>query len=559
MYLLKPHTFSLRLVSLAISCALIVFLYVPLTPQVAASGRNSVGDESSKSKNVSTVRHEKGQSSSKLIAVGDSAGRYASARRQRGRERYSNFVTPLKSGENKLFRYGLDRDKAPFAQRVDGTKGRFVNFSPDHFRLQISKGRRRGEVEFVRLSGEETITQFKTGMHHLVVRTRNQTDKEGKAGIKIDFQYKNQRSIMQINKGAKEQEFAPDAEKELRVMLAGVKKNRVLKRLMEDAQSFSEKSVLSGAISAIVSNSAAEDSLTCILDASQCLLSISAYVGSIGGLIAFCPETLGATCLAALLVHPVIGVYMAAQCTRSLQSCGIVPPPRPTRLQLQTACAEMGMYWISTFDICSETPPFVIDDPCAEFGWLSLGQRCISPIVIDIQGDGFGLTNAREGVAFDLDADGASERVAWTASGSDDAWLTLDRDHNGKIDDGRELFGNVTPQLPPPTGQTRNGFLALAEYDRREFGGNADGIIDRRDAVFSFLRLWQDKNHNGVSESEELHPLPELGVAVLELDYKKSKRSDQYGNLFRYRAKVKDVQGAQVGRWAWDVYLLTSH
>ena len=81
-------------------------------------------------------------------------------------------------------------------------------------------------------------------------------------------------------------------------------------------------------------------------------------------------------------------------------------------------------------------------------------------------------------------------------------------------------------------------------------------MIDERDSVFSSLLLWQDTNHNGVSEAGELRTLPARGPTLLELDYKESKRTDEHGNRFRYQAKVRDAKGAKVNRWAWDVFLI---
>lgn len=195
-----------------------------------------------------------------------------------------------------------------------------------------------------------------------------------------------------------------------------------------------------------------------------------------------------------------------------------------------------------------------------EFLWDSETCDCvptITPIIVDVDGDGYQMTNANDGVLFDMvGMDGVPEHISWTAAGTDEAFLGLDNNNNGQVDNGTELFGNFTAQPPPPAGVERNGFLALAEFDKQTVGGNDDGLITANDAVFGSLRLWQDLNHNGLSESAELHTLAELGLVSIDLKYRESRRIDEYGNKFRYRGKVKDIHGTQLARWAWDVFLV---
>jgi hypothetical protein len=244
--------------------------------------------------------------------------------------------------------------------------------------------------------------------------------------------------------------------------------------------------------------------------------------------------------------------------------CG-APTPTPTPTPApddQTECESINWFWNPFANVCQSDPPAqcnLIPEVCENGQWSFEWCGCVpynTPLLIDVSGNGFALTNAAAGVVFNLNNMGGSERISWTRGNSDDAWLVLDRNEDGAVDSGAELFGDVTAQAEPTPGETRNGFRALAEYDKTTNGGNADGRIDSMDAVFSNLRLWQDQNHDGVSQSNELKGLPSLGIMVIELDYKESKHRDRFGNRFRFRAKVEGVNdGRPSVRWAYDVIL----
>jgi hypothetical protein len=135
---------------------------------------------------------------------------------------------------------------------------------------------------------------------------------------------------------------------------------------------------------------------------------------------------------------------------------------------------------------------------------ISEGACAHSPLVLDLDGDGVHLGSVDRGVAFDLLGGGSAVTVAWPEG--DDAFLALDRNGNARIDDASELFGQATSD-----GRYEDGFAALGALDE-----NGDGVLDAQDAAFAELVVWRDRDHDGVSQSDELLSLASAGVRRLD-------------------------------------------
>lgn len=201
-------------------------------------------------------------------------------------------------------------------------------------------------------------------------------------------------------------------------------------------------------------------------------------------------------------------------------------------------------------------PPPPEEPPCDEAGGDledGYGGDCTdSPILLDLRGHGFELTDVP--VAFDLNTDGVLEQTMWTRPGRGVAFLALDRNGNGTIDSGLELFGNNT--LLTTGEKAVYGYIALAEFDLSYNGGDYDGYISPTDAIWSSLRLWLDDNHNGISEPYELQTLDQAGVLKLEYDYKIIWRQDRFGNVFRAKSKalIENRHGNPHERKTYDVF-----
>ena len=151
---------------------------------------------------------------------------------------------------------------------------------------------------------------------------------------------------------------------------------------------------------------------------------------------------------------------------------------------------------------------------------LNFIQR-YDPLTLDLDGDGIETVSANSGITFDFDGDGLKTGTGWVKG--DDGFLVLDRNGNGTIDTGRELFGVDTVKS---NGQkASDGFDALRDLD-----GNADGVFNAQDAQFANVRVWQDANQDGVAQASELKTLAEHNITAINLGSTQTSQNSN-GNL----------------------------
>lgn len=215
----------------------------------------------------------------------------------------------------------------------------------------------------------------------------------------------------------------------------------------------------------------------------------------------------------------------------------------------------------SAWDDWSASPQYgVVYDPSSPFGvridintyfQTALTPPRRDPLAIDLDADGIetiGLPTLGAPTLFDHDADGIKTGTGWLKG--DDAWLVLDRNANGKIDTGRELFGvdtliTVTEKLPGAsvattfTRNATNGFEALRSLD-----ANADSVFNASDAAFGQVRLWQDLNQDGISQSAELFTLAAKGITAIALNPTASATNLGNGNTVTGVATVTRGSGS---------------
>ena len=156
-----------------------------------------------------------------------------------------------------------------------------------------------------------------------------------------------------------------------------------------------------------------------------------------------------------------------------------------------------------------------------------------TPIVLDLDGNGVSTLSASHGVQFDLNATGTTHTVGWASA--TDGLLAMDRNHDGTINNGSELFGTGTTLA---NGQRAgDGYAAMADLD-----SNHDGVLNAGDVEFKDLRIWVDADSDGQTDARELLGLSDYGIVSLDLNATAGTEMD-HGNLLGLTSSYTTADG----------------
>ncbi|WPP81632.1 calcium-binding protein [Acinetobacter pittii] len=189
---------------------------------------------------------------------------------------------------------------------------------------------------------------------------------------------------------------------------------------------------------------------------------------------------------------------------------------------------DVGNYWFDTFNK-NNSSMSLNNDGVKKY-------HIYDPVVLDLDGDGIETIAANKwaGVLFDHDNDGIRTSTGWV--GSDDGILVLDRNGDGVINDGSELFGDSVTLKDG--SQASNGYAALAEFD-----SNGDGKVNAEDTNFEQLKVWRDLNQDGVSQTNELFGLTELGIQSLNLNHTNTDTALGSDNILAQTGSFETLDG----------------
>ena len=224
----------------------------------------------------------------------------------------------------------------------------------------------------------------------------------------------------------------------------------------------------------------------------------------------------------ALLLRELVDYYQkglqnTANAISHLLNGGVIPLDQVSQCLLPPGISYPGMM----------LPGFIPPGTCGPD--MATPENTISPIILDLDGDGIETRGLQDGIFFDHDGNQFAENTGWV--GADDGLLVLDRNNNGEIDTGQELFGSNTRLNDGSLA--KNGYAALQELD-----SNQDGIINQDDEAWQQLQVWQDRNGNASVDEGELLSLEEAGIAAINTGYKNSNLVDQQGNAHKQTGTV---------------------